>query len=157
MSCNTYGSYTTGCVIRKDDIGHFIERYIACHPSEFAGIADPKAEMEMLLTCNEAFTWSSPEFAYESFNAQMFSDDVFYDTATLYSLNDLNGWNEDLRMPFILVYADKPLISREVFKGNYYRNKDELIWEMRSKLEQYLPENFDYEGNTGDLEDAICC
>lgn len=157
MSMNVYGGQVTGLIIREEMISVFIERYIKNHPEEFRNIEDPEDEMEMLLQCNESFTRSSAASETDTFQAQLYSDEPFYDTAAIYHMSDINDWHEDLTMPFIVIEADKPLLTRNVFSGKFYGTKDELIEEFRAKVGRYHPEDFDYEDNIGDIEYAVFC
>ena len=160
MSMNTYGGMITGLVIKKEYIDDFMEKYIRLHPEHFKeGLSheEMKEEMEADLCCNERFIKSAASDKNDCFYAQLYDDDPFYDTASMYHMNDINDWHEDLEMPFILVDAEKPLLTKNVLEGKFYKSKEELIHEFRDKLAKYLPKDFDYEGNIGDVEYAVFC
>ena len=160
MSMNTYGGMITGCVIKKEFIDGFIEKYIECHPETFGEDLSPEElrdEMDTFLLCNEQFIKSSATDDKDCFHALMYDDDPFYNTASMYHLTDINDWHEELDMPFILVETDKCLLTKNVLEGKYYKTKEEIIEEFKAKLERYLPEDFDYEGNIGDVEYALFC
>ena len=98
-----------------------------------------------------------PPDSGEGFYAQIYSDDPFYNTASIFHLSDLNEWHEDLEMPFILVESDKSLVTKNILEGKYYKTKEEIIDEFKAKLGRYLPDDFDYEENIGDVEYAVFC
>lgn len=157
MSFNTYGGQTTGLVIRSEQIRPFIEKYIELNPDEFAkdiSMNEKIDTVDELLMCNEEFKNSSGE---GGFYVQAYTDDNYYNTAAMYSLCDTNDWHESLDMPFVLVEADKALLTKYVLEGKYYKNKEELVQEFKDKLGKYLPEDFDYESSIGDVEYAISC
>lgn len=159
MSMRTYGGQITGCIIKEKYIDGFIKRYIECHPEEFEKIESPLEkyeEMESNLYCNSCLTRSTPDSG-EGFYAQIYSDDPFYNTASIYHLSDLNEWHEDLEMPFIFVESDKSLVTKNILEGKYYKTKEEIIDEFKAKLGRYLPDDFDYEENIGDVEYAVFC
>jgi len=159
MSMRTYGGQITGLVIKSDLIDTFIKNYIESNPDsfrDFDSYPEKYDEMESWLQCNEHFESHDPS-AENGFYAAMYSDDPYYDTASIYQLSDVSDWHQDIPMPFIVVEADRSLLTRNVLNGKFYQSKDELISEFRAKVGEYLPDDFDYEGNIGDIEYAVFC
>ena len=153
---NAYGGTITGLVIREREIGEFLKKYVECHPEDFeSDILHEKMDAVFeSIQCERRIKSSSGD---EEIYVQEYDEDVFYDTASIYSLCDTNDWHEPLKMPFLLVEADKFLLTKNVLEGKYYSSKEELILEFKDKVGRYLPEDFDYEGSIGDVEYAVAC
>lgn len=150
MSMRTYGGVLTGLIIEGDFMESFVNSYTAQHPNEFEG--DPEDDMWDRLHMNDGFT---PSEGNKPFYAEWYSDDPYYDTVAFIRVSDADRSEVDL--PFILVSTDKWLATYNILEGKYYETLDELVTEFRRKVGSYLPDDFDYEANIGDIEYAIFC
>lgn len=162
MSMRTSGGSTLCCIIRGKDEDWFIKRYIEQNPAvfsepEYKDIKDAVDDLYMWLDCNESFICSmnANDDNGKTFAASIMRDDPYYPTAYFMPVSDLQDY-QTVELPLICVYADKDCFTKSILNGGFYRNKDELVTEFKSKLGNYLPEDFDWEANIGDLEYAIC-
>ena len=161
MSMNTYGGMRTGIVIKKELIDEFLKKYIELRPEHFEeediSLKEKIEDLEADLCCCGRLIKSSAKDKDDVFYAEIFDDEPYYNTTSIYHLRDMEDWYESLDLPFILVYTDKDLLTKNVLEGKYYKTKEEMIEEFKAKLGRYLPEDFDYEGNIGDVEYALFC
>ena len=164
MSMHTSGGSTLCCIIKdREDIDSFIEKYIDLNPADFDSpeYKDRKvarSDMEMWLCCNEAFIYGADAGDAEGrrFSAEFMVADTYYPLVYYMPLADgLEYTSVDL--PLICVPAEKGCFAKTVLNGSFYKDKSELTSEFKEKLGQYLPKDFNWEENIGNLEYALCC
>lgn len=168
MSMITTGTTELGCIITDGDMDYFVKRYIRLNPKEISETIngfDPDSSNNQekakdlvyeWLDTNEAFAYScdSDRADGRTFIARMMRDDPYYPHMYILPIAEkmeYRGVNPDL----IFVPADKGCYAKNIFRGGFYKDKEELIKEMKDKLSGYLPESFDWEANIGDLDYAI--
>lgn len=163
MSMRTSGGSALGCLIQGKDIAYFIEKYIEMNPIEFqdCDLEEAKDIMHENLMLNESFVRSSCIGKplqdcgdNEMFSATMTDEGLFYPTVYI---QPLKGDYQEINDYPVIVYADKPSVTKRILEGDFYKSKQELVDEFKDKLSKYLPENFDYEGSIADIEYALCC
>lgn len=166
MSMITTGSSELGCIIKGSDMDYFVKKYVRLNPSEFEEFnlkvaKDREIAEECVwewLDTNEAFKYSrdADKQDGEEFYARIIRDDPYY--PGLRFLPIAEGLEYGSEEPdLIFVNANFGCYTRGVLRGDFYKSKEELVQEMKEKLSRYLPENFDWEANIGDLDYAICC
>lgn len=167
MSMITTGTSELGCVITGDNMEHFVRKYVELNPDEFEKEIegfDPSSEEDRKiaenlvwewLDTNEGFRYSSAEGRKDAmFYARIMRDDPYYPNMYILPIADaLEYRSED--PDFIFVTADKGCFAKNVLRGDFYKSKDELVQEFKDKLSRYLPEDFDWLANIGDLDYAI--
>lgn len=161
MSMVTSGGSTLCCIIRGKDIGYFIDRYIDLNPVDFDSpeYRDRKTaqdDVQLWLDTNEDFlcSWNSNRKDGKRFAAQLMHDDPYYPTVYFMPISGKLEY-QTVDLPLICVPADKGCFAKAVFQGNFYQSREELLSEMRDKLRQYLPDDFDWEACIGDLDYAL--
>lgn len=168
MSMITTGTSELGCIIKGDDMNYFVKKYTELNPIDFereieeldlTSEEDRKAAEEYVwewLDTNEAFKYSrdANKEDGEVFYARIIRDDPYY--PWLYHLPIADALEYRQEDPdLIFVNADKCCCAKTVLRGDFYKSKDELVQEFKDKLEKYVPENFDWTANIGDLDYAI--
>lgn len=162
MSSYTYGCTENGLIINGENYDYFIKRYIELNPDEFKDIPKEERyeELENWLYCKETLTRSCMAGKKDKVGFDAFllpeDDDTYYPDAFFLSVVEDT---ERIRAetPVILVYARRNLSSRNVLTGNFYSSKEELAEEFKEDLSEYLPADFDWLGNIGDLDYASYC
>ena len=154
MSTMTTGRTDLCCIIEGSDMDEFMRRYYELNPQEFEGIGADEYEDEMRdrLTASGAFRQSKDAGKKdgELFCAEILNEDPYYDPVGFLSINEEIEYDY-LELPLIVVYSDILLCTRYAIKEGFYSSKEELINEFRDKLGRYLPEDFDYETEIGDV------
>ena len=157
MSMQTSGCRETGLIIRKEFIKGFIRGYTELNPQEFEEgtvFEDAMEIVESSLACNEEFVQSS--FAGrggETFHAQLFEEEHYYPLVYFMPIKDGEEF-QTVDSELVFVPADKSCFLEDVLQDKSYRTKNEIVSEFKDKLERYLPEDFDWEANIGDIEYA---
>lgn len=153
MSMYWAGYEVLGMVLYKEDIEYFKEKYIKKHQNEF----ECKTKEEMMETMDECLDCS------EVFNGCN-GDDIFFihinddycEGALFYQMFNNNG---KLREKYKYIncggndiyvleafYGCHPI---NVFGGNFYKEAEDIIIEMKSRMIDYLPEDFPYAERIG--------
>lgn len=160
----TTGCSETGCIITGDDVNYFIKKYISLNPCEFEDLNLKIAEDRIIaedyvrewLDTNEAFKYSrdAGEEGGEEFYARIMRDDPYYPQMYFMPISDAFEYRSE-EHNLIFVKANFGCYAKAVLRGDFYKSKEELlVQEMKDKLSRYLPENFDWEANIGDLDYA---
>lgn len=168
MSMITTGTSELGCIITGDNMQHFVKKYIELNPCEFTehlDSYDPEKEADVKLAEDLVWEWldTNEGFRYSAFAegmkdpffyARIMRDDPYYPNMYILPIADaLEYRSEDPDL--IFVTADKGCFAKSVLRGDFYKSKDELVQEFKDKLSRYLPEDFDWLANIGDLDYAI--
>lgn len=158
MSMFWSGDMILGCMIRGEDISYFKNKYIELNPDQFKVIEDTSVEnlsredalenLDDWIYCNEELTNGE-----KSFYAQYFTNDTF-DGVFFQPANPDSTDYYQVTETIIFVQADKWLSTRCIFKEGFYNSFDELKKEFKEKIGRYLPDDFDYDKNIGDLNYA---
>lgn len=164
MSMITTGCSETGLIIKGDDMNYFVKKYVELNPSEFEdldmiveqGIETAEDYVWGWLDCNEPFKYGrdAGKEGGEEFYAKIIRDDLYYPTLYFMPIADALEYRSE-EPDLIFVQANFGCYAKAVLRGDFYKSKEELVQEMKDKLSRYLPEDFDWEANIGDLDYAI--
>ena len=150
MSMFWSGDMLLGCKIEKENIDFFLKSYIKKNPKEFEGLDAEQAEDQMYdyLWCSEELGESDATFC-----ARYFSDDTF-EGIYFQPANPENTDYYQVTNDLVFVSANKWLSTRCIFNEGFYNSFAELKEEFIEKIGDYLPKDFDYDNNIGDLSYA---
>ena len=149
----TTGSSELGLALRGDDLDYFVKKYTELNPDEFKTADDPIETMWNRIQENDSFKCGVGD---ASFEGTWMQDDPFYPHVYLFPIKEKEEYQQ-IELPVLKVIPDKWLSSREVLKGNFYKSADELVDEFRRKCGKYLPPDFDWAANIGDIDYAVFC
>ena len=158
MSMYYTGSELFGLLIKEEEIDFFKEKYILLHPEEFKeynDLSDKEEVMDEWLCCNESFKSSNGNGDFQIINIDggisgNCDGTDFYSIFTpekkpaeYYNIKDTRFEN------IYFIPASVSCDPIQIFRGQFYRNPEEVVLEMKGKTESYLPEDFPYHERIG--------
>ena len=141
MSMHWEGYSELGLVLNGDDLDIFKENYLKKHKD----LSDD--EFEDMLCEREDFLYS--DGSGRKFSTLYLTEDCI-EGATLLPVTDQGGWWLQ-ELPTVIILAANSNAAINVFRCGFYKNREELIEEMKEKVGGYLPDDFRYDSHTGDI------
>lgn len=157
MSMRTYGASMFGLALTGETLTYFMKKYIELNPAEFEDCPD-------IASAIEEFGYAIDDDRYllrgdgngEFEVSDFMRDDPYYPTVSIFPVSEKEGYHQ-IELPIVIVLPDKTFSARSVLKGGFYNNADELVAEYKSKLQRYLPDDFDWLAAIGEVDYAYCC
>ena len=148
MSMYWSGYEVLGCVIMRENLEYFKEKYLQYCIENTSDFNDMEREEQMELL-NE---WIVYNDCYKL--DVIYINEEQFEGVNMQPLD--NSWVEIYEgdMPFIIVAAEKQPYTRGILKNGFYANSNEIIAEFKDKIGKFLPPNFDFAANIGDVSYA---
>ena len=141
MGMHWEGYNELGLLIPQNELTGFIEKYNQTHSGEYA--LDSLADVE---------NFETMEGCHAKFQAIYLSDEA-YDGISILPLQG-GGWHPVYNEALVIL-SGKSDAAHNIFEYGFYETPEELIEEMKEKVGDYLPPDFDYERWIGDISYAL--
>ena len=141
MGMHWEGYNELGLLIPKEELTEFIEKYNQTHTGEHA-----------LESLADVQNFENMEGCRSNFQAIYLSEEEYSGISILPLYG--GGWFP-VYDEALVILSGKSDAAYNIFEHGFYDTPDELIDEMKDKVGDYLPSDFDYERWIGDISYAL--